>query len=88
MQVKGCGKDLSGLKDYHQRYRICEVRWLLITTYLACIYELCLRASQRMSQQGIPEGYTLSCSTTEYGSSWLTRGQVHIKLPQLMRCVL
>jgi hypothetical protein len=24
-QVPGCGKDLSGLKDYHQRYRICAV---------------------------------------------------------------
>jgi hypothetical protein len=24
-QVPGCGKDLTGLKDYHQRYRICDV---------------------------------------------------------------
>ncbi|KAI8476194.1 MAG: SBP domain-containing protein, partial [Monoraphidium minutum] len=24
-QVPGCGKDLTGLKDYHQRYRICAV---------------------------------------------------------------
>ncbi|EFJ50415.1 hypothetical protein VOLCADRAFT_80184 [Volvox carteri f. nagariensis] len=24
-QVPGCGKDLSGLKEYHQRYRICDV---------------------------------------------------------------
>lgn len=24
-QVPGCGKDLTGLKEYHQRYRICEV---------------------------------------------------------------
>jgi hypothetical protein len=24
-QVDSCGKDLVGLKDYHQRYRICEV---------------------------------------------------------------
>lgn len=23
-QVAGCGKDLSGLKDYHQRYHVCE----------------------------------------------------------------
>ncbi len=23
--MAGCGKDLSGLKEYHQRYRICEV---------------------------------------------------------------
>jgi hypothetical protein len=23
-QVPGCGKDLSNLKDYHQRYRICD----------------------------------------------------------------
>jgi hypothetical protein len=23
-QVPGCGKDLAGLKDYHQRYRICD----------------------------------------------------------------
>ena len=25
IQVAGCGKDLSFLKDYHQRYRVCEV---------------------------------------------------------------
>ena len=25
VQVAGCGKDLSFLKDYHQRYRVCEV---------------------------------------------------------------
>ncbi|GLC42081.1 hypothetical protein PLESTB_001066100 [Pleodorina starrii] len=24
-QVPGCGKDLSNLKEYHQRYRICDV---------------------------------------------------------------
>lgn len=24
-QVAGCGKDLAGLKEYHQRYRICEL---------------------------------------------------------------
>jgi hypothetical protein len=24
-QVPGCGKDLSGLKEYHQRYKICDV---------------------------------------------------------------
>lgn len=25
LQVPGCGKDLSALKEYHQRYRVCEV---------------------------------------------------------------
>lgn len=25
LQVAGCGKDLAPLKEYHQRYRICEV---------------------------------------------------------------
>jgi len=25
-QVAGCGKDLSNHKEYHHRYRICEVR--------------------------------------------------------------
>ncbi|WIA40659.1 hypothetical protein OEZ86_004365 [Tetradesmus obliquus] len=24
-QVPGCGRDLAGLKEYHQRYRICDV---------------------------------------------------------------
>lgn len=24
-QVPGCAKELAGLKDYHQRYRICDV---------------------------------------------------------------
>ncbi|GFH27360.1 uncharacterized protein HaLaN_25667, partial [Haematococcus lacustris] len=24
-QVAGCGRDLRGLKDYHQRYGICEL---------------------------------------------------------------
>jgi hypothetical protein len=24
-QVPGCGRDLQGLKEYHQRYRICDV---------------------------------------------------------------
>jgi len=24
-QVPGCGKELAGLKDYHQRYRICAL---------------------------------------------------------------
>jgi hypothetical protein len=61
-QVPGCGRDLQGLKEYHQRYRICDVHIKLPQVRLgqAAVWVLMQRVVDYLSSNSDDE-VTVSC---------------------------